>query len=86
MKLGSDGGINAPYIINPLELKECRCCGRLEDLRIGVCFHCAEIESVIGLGCDMYDKPIPQLEGYSDAMSKAKYIIEKVQKMFKEQS
>lgn len=74
-KLGSDGGLGSPYIINPYEKKQCQCCGRMEELRMGVCWDCATCESIIGEGIDMYEKPIPRLEGYSEAMSKLRFIL-----------
>ena len=77
MKIGSDGGIGAPYIINPPEDKKCKCCGQMAELRMGICWDCAECESVIETGEDMYDKPIPKIENYSNAMSKLQYIIKR---------
>lgn len=35
---------------------ECNCCGKISDLRIGYCFDCADAESIIDEGLDMFDK------------------------------
>jgi hypothetical protein len=57
--------------------QECKCCGRTQDTRMGFCFDCAEAESVIVDGTDMYDKPIEKQEGLSTALSKVQYILKK---------
>lgn len=75
--LGGDGGYNEPYIINPYKEDRCACCGRMEELRMGICWDCATCETVIGEGIDMHDKPIPQLAGYSKSMAKLKYILDR---------
>lgn len=57
---------------------ECKCCKRensIGNLRFGVCFDCANAESIITEGVDMYDKEIPQAEGLSKSLSKVQYII-----------
>jgi len=36
--------------------EKCLCCDRKEDTRFGVCFECAEIQTIIVDGTDMYDK------------------------------
>lgn len=33
----------------------CKCCNKKKELRLGVCFDCANAESIIGTGSDMYD-------------------------------
>jgi hypothetical protein len=58
-------------------INNCKCCGRNLDLRFGVCFDCAEAESVIVEGVDMWDKEIPKVEGLSTALSKVHYILKK---------
>lgn len=55
----------------------CKCCGRNLDLRMGFCFDCVEAESIIIEGVDMYDKEIPQKEGFSKSMSKVQFIVKK---------
>lgn len=58
---------------------ECKCCQRefsLSNLRLGVCFDCANAESIIVEGVDMYDKEIPKVEGLSKSLSKLKYILD----------
>jgi len=59
-------------------MKNCEVCNKKKDLRIGVCFDCAEAESIISEGLDMYDlglnkKPIPAKR----SMDKLKLLIEK---------
>ena len=54
---------------------ECICCKREQDLRFGFCFDCAEAESIIVDGVDMYDNEIPKVEGLSTPMSKVHYIL-----------
>jgi hypothetical protein len=56
---------------------QCKCCDRTKDLRIGFCFDCAEAESIIKEGTDMYDEPIPIKGGMSESMSKLRYILRK---------
>ncbi len=55
----------------------CACCGFRRDTRVGICFDCAECESVIAEGLDMHDKPIPKLKGFSSHMAKVRYILKK---------
>jgi hypothetical protein len=55
----------------------CKCCGRNLELRFGVCFDCADAESVIVEGVDMWDKEIPKIEGLSKSLSKVQYILKK---------
>ena len=55
----------------------CRCCEQQRDLRLGYCFDCAECESIIEDGTDMYDKEPPHIEGQSKSMDKLKYILHK---------
>ena len=53
---------------------KCRICNNNDDrdLRFGVCFTCAEAESIISEGKDMYDKGEAKT-----AMDKLKMLIEK---------
>ena len=44
---------------------------------MGVCFTCAECESVIEDGTDMFDEPIKKIENYSMSMAKLKYILKR---------
>ena len=53
----------------------CKCCGRNLDLRLGICFDCANAESIIIDGVDMYDTEIPKQEGLSTALSKVQHIL-----------
>lgn len=55
----------------------CKCCGRHLDTRMGYCFDCAEAESIIVEGVDMYDKEIPVIEGMTKGMSKLQHILRK---------
>lgn len=56
---------------------QCKCCGRQQDLRLGVCFDCADSESVISDGTTMYDLETPKIDGFSFSMSKLYYILKK---------
>lgn len=56
----------------------CKCCGKNEELRMGFCFNCVEMESVIAEGVDMFDTKIPENEGFSKHMNKLKYIIDRL--------
>ena len=57
---------------------ECKACGKEKDLRIGTCFDCAEAESIIAEGFDMYDNG-PEKEGVpaETPMQKLKFLIKK---------
>lgn len=54
---------------------KCICCNREKDLRFGVCFDCADVESIIEEGVDVYDKEIPQVDGLSKSLSKVQHIL-----------
>ncbi len=54
---------------------ECICCKRKKKLRFGFCFDCAEAESIIVDGVDMFDNEIPKVEGLNTHMSKVHYIL-----------
>jgi hypothetical protein len=56
---------------------KCKCCERDLDTRLGFCFACAECESVIQEGKNMWDEDIEKREGMSMSMSKLRYILEK---------
>lgn len=60
---------------------KCSVCSRDgggNDLRMGVCFDCAEAEEIIQNGIDMFDKPPKgQTEPAGSAMKKLKFLIEK---------
>jgi hypothetical protein len=58
-------------------MAQCKCCERELDLRFGFCFDCADAESVIVEGVDMYDNEITREEGMSMSMSKVKWILKK---------
>jgi len=55
----------------------CKCCNQQKDLRLGICYTCAECESMIEEGLDMYDKEPVKIEGYSQSMAKLRYILER---------
>ena len=63
--------------------KFCKCCERNvsnQDTRLDICWDCAESESIIADGTDMYDKIIVKdesLEDYSIHLSKLKTILKK---------
>lgn len=54
---------------------KCKCCNREKDLRFGICFDCADAESIIVEGVDMYDKEVEKVEGLSTGLSKVKHIL-----------
>ena len=54
---------------------QCQCCKREKELRFGFCFDCANAESIIEEGVDMYDEEIPKQEGMSKSMSKVYHIL-----------
>ena len=56
-------------------MSKCQCCKREEELRLGFCWDCANAESIIEEGLDMYDKEITKQEGMSTSMSKLQYIL-----------
>jgi hypothetical protein len=56
---------------------KCKCCNREKELRVGVCFDCADAESVIVEGVNMWDKEIPKQEDLSNGLSKLQYILSK---------
>jgi hypothetical protein len=58
-------------------MAQCKCCEREKELRFGFCFDCADAESVIAEGVDMYDNEITKEEGMSMSISKLKYILKK---------
>jgi hypothetical protein len=47
------------------------------ELRLGYCFDCANAESVILDGTDMYDREIPREQDIPMSMAKVKYILKK---------
>ena len=57
---------------------ECRICKQNRDLRMGACFDCAEAETIIAEGLDMYDKGIDgKEEPAKSAMQKVQLLIQK---------
>ncbi len=54
---------------------KCKCCGRKQELRFGICFDCADAESVIVEGVTMRDKEVPKKDGLSKSLSKLHYIL-----------
>jgi hypothetical protein len=58
-----------------MEIMKCKCCNREQELRYGVCFDCANAESIITEGIDMWDNEIPKQEELSLSLSKVKYIL-----------
>jgi len=55
----------------------CKCCNQQKDLRLGICYTCAECESMIEEGLDMYDKEPVKIEGFSQSIAKLRYILER---------
>lgn len=62
-------------------MAQCKCCQREKELRMGFCFECADCESVIETGLDMWDREVPKVDGFSDSMSKLHYILKKYGKI-----
>ncbi len=58
-------------------MAQCKCCEREIELRLGYCFDCANAESVILDGTDMYDREIPREQDLPMSMAKVKYILKK---------
>jgi hypothetical protein len=54
---------------------KCKCCNREQDLRFGFCFDCANAESIITEGVDMWDEEVTKEEGMSIILSKLKKIL-----------
>ncbi len=62
---------------------ECKCCERNIETRLGICFDCANCESVINDGTDMFDGEIENIDGYTLSMAKLKYVLNRF-KLIKE--
>ena len=62
---------------------ECKICNQKnKELRIGVCFDCAEAETIISEGLDMYDKGLDDKdEPAKTPMQKLQFLIQKGWKM-----
>jgi len=62
-----------------MENLKCNCCNKqTSDLRFGTCFDCAEAESIIEDGFDMYLKNYKDKDkGGSIAMKKLRFLIQK---------
>lgn len=54
---------------------KCKCCNREKDLRFDICFDCADAESIIVEGVDMWDNKIKKVEGLSEGLSKVQHIL-----------
>ncbi len=54
---------------------KCKCCNREKDLRLGFCFDCANAESILVEGVDMWEKEVPKEKGLSTGLSKLKHIL-----------
>ena len=55
----------------------CKCCNQQKDLRLGICYDCADCESIIEEGLNMFDQEPAKIEGYSPSMAKLRYILER---------
>lgn len=51
------------------------CCNRTQDLRLRFCWDCAECESIIEEGKDMYDKEPLKIKGMFMSMSKLHHML-----------
>lgn len=57
---------------------ECKICKENKELREGVCFSCADAETIIGEGLDMYDNGIDgKKEPAKTALEKVQLLIQK---------
>ena len=54
---------------------KCKCCNREKELRLGVCFDCANAESIIVEGVDMWDNEVPKQPELSTGLSKVQHIL-----------
>ena len=54
----------------------CKICGRNDDTRFGVCFECANFESLIYDKLDMYDKPVEKKIEGSESLNILKAILD----------
>lgn len=53
VQVTEDGPLVPP---KPYENPKCTCCGREEELRMGWCFDCCDLQSMLIEGSDMYDR------------------------------
>jgi len=57
---------------------ECKACKQKKELRFGVCFDCADAESIISEGLDMWDQGIDgKEEPAKTALEKVQLLIQK---------
>lgn len=57
---------------------KCKICGSEKEVRIEVCFDCADAESIIAEGLDMFDKGINgKNEPAKTSMEKVQLLIQK---------
>jgi hypothetical protein len=57
---------------------KCKCCGSISDTRGGYCFNCADAESIITTGLDMYDKGFDGTEKPTETnFDRLKFLIKK---------
>ena len=59
-------------------MAKCKCCEKNKELRFGFCIDCANAETVIIEGVDMYENRITKEKDMSMAMSKYKYLLKKL--------
>lgn len=52
---------------------KCQVCNKNGETRLGVCFDCAEAESIIADGSDMHDNKIK--DGHISSMDKLKWLV-----------
>jgi hypothetical protein len=74
VKIGSDD--HQAYIIQD-DINCCKCCGRESDTRMGYCWDCVESEAAMIEFTDMYDNPIPLIDGLTKGMSLLQFILKK---------
>ena len=55
-KCGTGSLNNKDVYVSQLAMSNCKWCGRDQDLRMGVCFDCAEAQTIMVSGKDMYEK------------------------------
>lgn len=57
---------------------KCKICNHNKELRMGVCFDCAEAEAIISEGLDMYDKGRNETDKpEKTAIGKLQFLIDK---------
>lgn len=75
----SESPLNNPDVyVSQVAMSNCSWCGRDQDLRFGVCFDCAEAQTIMVSGKDMYEKNVGGIElPVSEVSERIKMLIKK---------